>query len=194
MDSLFATLLFAKVSKETVHVSVLGDGVVAVKYKGGDLDGCIAVMKTIFPNSAPPYLRYFLNGLDCLSYFSSRGQYEEQYYIIYPDGTASITETHERKFDPIHLKSYPTYTFGKAGIEWAAIFSDGVSSFQKITNSGASKHTDLVPDYEIIKEVLAFRGYQGEFVQRRCQRAFDTFEKNGWRNFDDFSMGVIHVN
>ena len=192
-DSLFDTLLFAKVLEDRVLVSVLGDGVVAVKWKGGDLDGCISVMKTIFPMSAPPYLRYFLYAEESLSYFHSRGQYEENYYIIYPDGTFSDVEIHPRDFDPPSMKSYPTYAFGKAAVECVAIFSDGVSSFQKIINDGPSKTTKTIPDAFIIKEIMAFRGYQGEFVQRRCQRAFDTFNKNGWRNFDDFSIGVIHL-
>jgi len=189
-DSLFATLLIARIRENTIQVNVLGDGAVAVKYKGGDLDGCIAVMKTVFPDSAPPYLRYFLHG-DYNNYFGGKNRpYQEHYYIIYQDGAVSPTEVHERELEP-KMENYPTYTFGKSGVECVAMFSDGVSSFQKIINQGSSKATILVPDSEIIREVMSFRGYQGEFVQRRCQRAFDTFEKNGWVNFDDFSIGVI---
>ena len=194
VDSLFATLLMAKVEEDTIKVAVRGDGAVAVKYKGGDLDGCIAVMKTVFPDSAPPYLRYFLNGLDTMSYFGSAGkrEYQEHYYILFPDKMPSNLEIHPREFTP-DFESYPTYEFKKSAVECIAVFSDGVSAFQEIINKGSSKSTILVPEYEIIREMMAFRGYQGEFVQRRCQRAFDTFDKNGWVAFDDFSIGVIYT-
>ncbi len=195
-DALFATLLTARIDPttpngENIRVYVSGDGVVAAKRR----DGKINVYKISFPGSAPLYLRYFLKKEDWDSFHAQyNGQMSEESYILQPDG--EITDYQKVTSEWPHadqLNIYPSYSFNRDDFECIAVFSDGVASFQRFVTAGAGRSTELVPEEEIIKEILAFRGYQGEFVQRRCQMAFNKFEKAGWRNFDDFSVGAIYI-
>ena len=196
-ECLFATLLTAKVLECNIEVHVAGDGIIAVKFK----NGVIRVVKITYPMSAPLYLRYFLSPQDCGSFFNNyEGKYTETTYTITPNGKTenlrveqcSCPRPNFHCFAP-DFDSYKIYCYDKFDVESVAIFSDGVASFQRFTTVGVSKTSELVPEEEIIKEILAFRGFQGEFVQRRCQRAFVKFDKDGWRNFDDFSVGVIYT-
>ena len=57
-------------------------------------------------------------------------------------------------------------------------------SFKKLTRT--------VSVYEILNEILDFKNYNGQFVQRRCKAAFRKFAEEGCVNLDDFSIGVIH--
>ena len=196
-NALFATLLIAKATKTDVEINIAGDGLVAIKKKSGLID----VIKINYPMSAPLYLRYFLNATDCGNFFGNYGgAYTETSYTINHDGSVQDLEVENCTFPRPDLRSfspdfdyYKLYVVDRETTECVAIFSDGVTSFQKFVEVGAGKTMELIPEEEIIKEILSFRGYQGEFVQRRCNRAFNVFEKNGWHNFDDFSVGVIHL-
>ena len=53
---------------------------------------------------------------------------------------------------------------------------------------------EAVPLLQVLDKVLAFKGYQGEFVKRRMRR-FLTQEAPllGWHHDDDVSLAAIHV-
>ena len=52
---------------------------------------------------------------------------------------------------------------------------------------------ERVPDVEIIKELVGFKNYQGQFVKRRA-KAFHRFaDKNNLSHQDDLSVATIHI-
>ena len=96
-------------------------------------------------------------------------------------------------------KEFPVFenSFRVKDIEYIAIMSDGVSSFNEHINSGVSKHTEKVPLEDVIETLMDFKNLNGDFVTRHCQWMFKKNKKNtflgkNWENHDDFSIGVIH--
>jgi len=70
--------------------------------------------------------------------------------------------------------------------EWPilCVSTDGIDSF--LDDQGNRLPYDFV-----LEQFLSFKNYNGEFVKRRAKRAIQTFEKDGFRNYDDLSIGVI---
>ena len=184
---LYATLLCIQTLPDAFFCAMFGDGALVLKDKEGNLH----VTKISFPQSMPFYLRYCLSleawndykinvGLTCTI---------EKYRIL-PDGQVVNQGIENPKFNLSPLQ--PIYyggTFANNDYECAAVMSDGVFDFLVKDDQGAPPIH--VNSSAIIQEAMSFKGYQGEFVWRRMNRAFKLFEEKGWRPFDDFSMGVI---
>jgi hypothetical protein len=99
------------------------------------------------------------------------------------------TEIEIRKLDPDNPCFGAVHNASR--IKFVALMSDGVFSFQRRVKTPTSSTIEKVPTIEVIKELLAFKNFGGEFVQRRAQRAFEKFQKDGWENTDDVSLGVL---
>lgn len=69
-------------------------------------------------------------------------------------------------------------------VEWAAIVSDGIHSFQ-------DEHKQSINLETIIPELFAFKTFKGEFVHRRMKRYLTDVAKKGWTHYDDLSIAVI---
>src|SRR5690606_26615739 len=50
------------------------------------------------------------------------------------------------------------------------LMSDGVESFYRMVDTGPSKAPEAIGLPEVLRKLLDFKGYQGEFVARRMQR------------------------
>ena len=50
-----------------------------------------------------------------------------------------------------------------------------------------------IPAHEVIKELFAFKNYQGTFVKRRMKRFLESTAELGWSHGDDLSVGVIYL-
>jgi len=92
----------------------------------------------------------------------------------------------EGSLGPFYM-SYPYERY-----DMVAILSDGATSFQKTSTTLTSKRQESVPVCNILSEVLHFKNYNGQFVQRRCKAAFRKFSEDNCVNMDDFSLGVLY--
>jgi hypothetical protein len=184
---LYATLLYIQASQNTFFCAMFGDGALVLKDKQGNL----FIKKVSFPQSCPFYLRYCLSLESWNDYKVNVGLgYTVDSYKILPDGQVTDQEVESPKLslDPLQPIYYGG-TFMTNEWECAAVMSDGAFDFLVKDDQGAPPIH--VNSSAIIQEAMSFKGYQGEFVWRRMNRAFKLFEEKGWRPFDDFSMGVI---
>lgn len=186
-DSLSATLIFSKVIKRVFEVVAVGDCVIAAKHK----DGTLKFSEYEFVSGAPYYLRYEIDNVK-KGYFEEFGRkVKRTRYSIQQTAKfgLEVSEPEVEPFDFDQIFFHETYPM--SDYDFVAIMSDGAKSFQKTVISSTSKQNVPVLPEESTKEILAFKGYFGEFVQRRCQKAFKQFKDQGIHNYDDFSIGVI---
>lgn len=190
-ECLRATLLTARtygVDDETwVECTSFGDGVIVAKHRDGHFEWI-----EIKYESGAPYYPIYSNEA------GSREQYEKKF------GSKGIVtlfkgnwqEYHSCPYDlPIDLPA--VQCFQAKDFEFVAIMTDGVSSFFEMKNQGTSKCMSPVPLIEILKLLMDFKGFDNQFVVNQCHWLFekdakDTFKRLGWKNGDDFSIGVIH--
>jgi hypothetical protein len=170
---------------------VVGDGVVVIRL----CDGSFRVHEIEFSNNAPGYLTYLLDGGRYASFVE--GTLQEA------GGVRTIRETwwdsvFDRMIDePVILKEgldrgsfWHSIAHMRDDCDLIVAFSDGVLSFQRKTGFGSLEN---VPLQEVLRQLMAFKGLNGEFVKRRCRKFFRKFcVENGWSHHDDFSMVALY--
>jgi hypothetical protein len=67
--------------------------------------------------------------------------------------------------------------------------SDGVTSFSIEQDNTAS---ESIPTDKIVSDCMAYKNFQGEFVQRRVTKVLKEYNKLNIRHFDDLSFATIH--
>lgn len=184
IKSLAATLLTIAVKPDRFTVTVTGDGVIVARHKKLGL----IWLDMSFSSGAPFYLRYNLSHADRETYIAS---YPGDYII--KTGTLDGIETVylTKPVSPEDGMLTYSYDYPFTDYDLVGVMSDGARSFVKKEMNGTRATNEQVPLSEIVKEVFAFKGIKGEFVKRRCQFAFEAFQKRGWFNNDDFSIGVV---
>lgn len=65
-------------------------------------------------------------------------------------------------------------------LEWIVCSTDGIKSF---TNG-----VDLYDDYN---DIVNFKNFKGDFIERKMKRFIKNLSKNGYQNSDDWTMGGI---
>jgi len=184
-DCLFATLLAAKKIEDKIVVIMKGDGLVAAKQKNGG----IYVSYLEFPFSAPFFLRYHLDETSLKDYKKQIGDtYLKYQYYITPDG--QVIDFTAIKCQMGNNPYLEQWSFGEE-TEVVTVMSDGILSFVKPEITATQKRMVKIEESEIIPKLMAFKDFNGEFVQRRCNMAFKLFEKDGWKSLDDVSVGAI---
>lgn len=173
LECLATTILTLTAENDDIYFNMIGDGCcISRKRYSGELE----FFNFEFESGAPYYLLYEL--ADKVNYIKEFGQkfkingiiQEENLLDVYPMGLV--------------CKKFPITEY-----DLVAIFSDGVNSFQQIKDN----KTLPISRETIANELLSIKGFAGSFVQRRCQKAFATFDRLGYRHYDDFSMGVIKI-
>lgn len=191
-QSLCATLLMAKIDDLFVNTYVFGDGMIAMRNRE---NGSISATQWELSSGAPYYLCYELGDRD--DYFKNfpDTKYQITYYTISADFSEVKASFQEGDFRTYLDECGPCFhqSCHIADYDLVAIMSDGISSFTKLVKTDTGIASEAIPTTQILKELLAFKNYNGNFVQRRFNRAFDKFAKDGWRNNDDVSLGVIHL-
>jgi hypothetical protein len=167
-DCISATIVAAQLKEGGVTVNLLGDGAIISRERQG---GELKVFNLNFKSGAPYYLRYALDA-------DIRNDYIQKFGDIYDVGDGV-----EKSFFTDYPDGVVTKEFSSEAYDLVAIFSDGINRFQ-ITEDGRRRE---VPLADVIQEFMSFKNYAGNFVQRRCTRAFE----KSWAVFDDFSMGAI---
>lgn len=195
-ESLCATLLIAAVTQETVEEEledkinytfktlVAGDGAVISKK-----DNIITLTEYVFPSGAPYYLKYELDRDVKKGYFGQFGKMAEIYTCQISADTGELLNSGSSKQN-ISEKFYFEQTLKNC--DFVAVASDGLSSFLHHEKGATGIQNIKIDPQKIVKELLEFKGYQGEFVKRRCGRILKKWrEANGWHNYDDFGIGVV---
>lgn len=191
-DSLCATLVFARIEPyregKAFKTYTIGDSMIAAKHK---FRNQIEFIEYKFASGAPYYLRYEIDNMK-EQYFQKFGnEVSRRSFSIDNDYSVgqliSVAEEKKLNFDKIYFEE----AFSLEDYDWVAVMSDGATSFQKLTADSTTKQNIPVGPMDALYETLSFKGYFGEFVQRRCQKAFKQFKEKNIHNYDDFSIGVI---
>lgn len=187
-ESLFATLGFVKATEKGFSVGLYGDGVVVARLKQQD-NWKYNVFVRDFPSGAPYYLAYQINE-------NYNNQYLNQFSNL---TTTTLYNLSNEEYDFVCKNDglicdhkFWQCCFPYDYYDMVAVISDGVLSFQKLEITGTSKRKTPVHVCEIVQEILDFKNYNGQFVQRRSKAAFRKFTDNYYENMDDFSVGVVY--
>jgi len=179
-DCLAATLGYIDIDDDDFFTNLVGDGcIIARNYLGN-----LWVYNIEFKSGAPFYLRYLLDQNptvdDYLKIFGDA--------VIETDTLIDINENnhYDNVLEYNYLERINCYSFSFDNYDLVAITSDGINSFVDSSNNPVSRNL-------IIEELFKFKNYNPGFLERRCNRAFQTFAKRGWLNQDDFSIGTIYV-
>lgn len=134
-----------------------------------------------YPSGAPLYMNYYNNPKRFQLYKEKYGvkRIIHNYKLI--DGIVSDYQT---SIDEIGN------SFIDEGIatdyKFIGVTSDGISSF-----IGSDKK--LIEVTLVVKELLNFKSYKGEFIQRRMNGFNKYCLDQGWKHSDDFSIAGIHI-
>lgn len=175
MSSLDATLLVATADENGfVRCYAAGDGVIAVRMRGGELR-----VWEIDDGPAPAYLSYRLSPGRMERYWQEWGTTRTIRYSR--DGQV------RREFELSIRQSYLfQLSFPIASIEAVFLMSDGVKSF-----SDGDKRPVQMGD--VVEEICALRSLRGEFVRRRLGRFLKrTCVSRSWSHDDDISVAAMH--
>lgn len=178
LETLDATLLSVVCDGERVCLSAFGDGVMFLRWVGG-MERCLDIEPT---NGYPDYLSYRMDK-------ARRDKFDATWKATKARkalrGHSDRTELDPHKgYAEIH-----ELVQGGAKLELAAVMSDGVRSFYRKGESGAS---EPIPLEEVLKDLLDFKLHSGRFVQRRLNRFLKDAAAKGWEHHDDISVAAIH--
>ncbi|NOQ34682.1 MAG: hypothetical protein GQ569_02155, partial [Methylococcaceae bacterium] len=193
INALSATLLTATLDNEVIKTRVIGDGnIVARKRETGELEvfEIVFLAGGIRAKAAPYYLRYELEPEIKKGWIEQfGGAYQINKYTISLNG--NINKTQQQGQVTAEEVFCLTNSFPLAEYDMVALLSDGLNAFTRCINEETRQQV-LVPTCDVVREFFAYkRNYKGEFVKRRCKKAFDVIKKQNWQNTDDFSKGVI---
>jgi len=175
-----ATLLSCVSVDTLLATTFFGDGVAALRKR----DGSIIIRSVELPENAPPYLSYSISPHRAEVYNKDKRTVE---IVETKNGIIEL----EMEF-PVQPFLRPiTFTDGLQDLDAVFLFSDGIKSFTETNNLGA-----VIPvSYErVLSELLAIKGYAGEFVKRRAKSFLNNFcKEKGWIHHDDFSMAGLYL-
>jgi len=182
-----ATAIVAKKEKKGVRVHQCGDGVIAARDRR---TGQIAYMATSFDSNMPFYPSYLLTPAIRARYLRTTrsmtlktgGQIEGGAWKS--GDLIEIPLNHEESESSVGVQTH----FFPDSFDVVLIMSDGAESFQNAANG------QPVPLTDVLEQLFAFKGFEGEFITRRCTRFLHKFcVEKGWKHTDDLSVAGIYV-
>jgi len=202
--SIDATLLLAVVT-DRVEVNVLGDGVIAVGLDNEE----VLIINIEYDKGYPFYLSYLP---ECSNSFK---KWRKNYWkttikssLITPSlftasGESEYTEVEGQDAFFLEEDDKPSIYMLQGdwnvkvfielnNVKWVTIMSDGINSFYKTENTGTSLTNKDISYQEVISQVLGFKNFNGQFMQRRLNRFLKFCTKNNWHHADDISFGAIY--
>jgi serine/threonine protein phosphatase PrpC len=165
-------------------VTCYGDGVVVL----GRKDGIIETYSVSYNEGYPNYLSYLLSKERKDKFNEKVNNYKEiTLEMIGQNNEENLKQKYKSSvvFD-IYLGSMKNYS-------WVAVVSDGIHSFTEKQVTSTSVCQEPVPLCDVVKELFAFKNYQGCFVKRRLKRFLDVCKSKNWSNGDDLSIGVVYL-
>ena len=183
--SLDATLLCAYVKDDRYHLHMFGDGVV-VKTKE---DKSMEIVLIEYLSGAPNYLSYNLDPVRKKGYFDLYGIKKKiSTYLLEPNGAVNNLVIKEDSEDVFYTEND---SCGK--YQSISLMSDGVLSFYELLSAGTSKTENMISLNDVLLKLLDFKGFQGEFVERRLQKFRKDCERFHWFHADDLSLATIFL-
>jgi hypothetical protein len=193
VDCLFATLMIAKKIDTQIVVTMRGDGVIAAKQNNGSIYYCYLEFPKTSAGSTPFFLRYDLDTESLNAYRDNVGNKYKIIESVFNPATDVFTHSETELEIDFSTSNLLRMTFETSEVSSVAIMSDGALAFMAENNTLTQKQTQRVPERKIVAEMMDFKGYTGEFAQRRCKMAFRKFDKANWKPFDDFAIGVVSI-
>lgn len=173
-QSVDATLLSAFIKGDEIVVSCSGDGVIVTETTDGRRD----VYDISYPSGYPLYPSY-LHQPDRLAVMATNGLSVKE---VKHFSSACPPRTHRCDSATNILRlTAKDYRF-------VALMSDGIRSFF----TTADKSVETLETSLVIRELLAFKSWNGAFVARRVKRFMRDCCSTGWQHADDLSIGVIY--
>lgn len=194
-ESLFATLGFVQTAKDGFQAVLSGDGLIfALGPEEVEFIKIEYISDIPKFSNAPFYPFYHLNKdildsyLECYSkdlkcvihHYTGNHQRFANYAYSHNENDRCIV----RKLNIQSISGVFQYNFPYDKYHCVGVMSDGVDSFYDVQHKP-------VTFQEVAHEMTSFKNYQGQFVRRRCQKAFKKMSKLGWEHSDDFSIGAI---
>jgi len=176
-----ATLLMAKVVGNAVEIITVGDGVIAIKGKSGNL----SILNLEYDKGYPRYLSYRLDAKRKELFLEKQSFLKINKYGTYLFKDEDLEDN--CVFSCVHSTDLEDFTMSYVieDIEWIALMSDGVHSF--------SCKKELISMFKVVRELLKFKTFTGQFVQRRLNRFKKDCRKWGWEHYDDVSLAVLYL-
>ena len=207
---LTATLMVLRALDDKFQALVVGDGVIGGKRR----DGRWKIHTINFSGGAPYYLKYKMYGEDAFYFTEFGDQYKVQSYFGRLFSEEDVPEDYkladrekfwsqqvtftenQRTLDP--NKPYNVFEFPLDEYEFAFVCSDGMESFQKLSVTPTGKFNENILILDALRVVMDFKVFRPGFARLQRNWAFKaqkqgTLLSRGWKNFDDVSMGIIHV-
>jgi Protein phosphatase 2C len=176
-----ATAIILKEDKinKYLSVQVIGDGNIFYIY-----DDHIGLINIKYECNAPKYLSYYLHEERMKEYNKQFGDSKVtvSYKVKYSEKEFIPLETQEYLVRDLTIGSF--FKWFDPQVHTLIISTDGVESFTN--KSGEVKSLE-----DIALEIMNFKGYQGEFLQRRMKRMLLDLKKNEFENTDDISLAAV---
>ena len=187
-NDMLATCVYAYVTQSGGLIHVQGDGVVAWKYR----DGQLFMHRYEWADNTPYYPAY--EGRDLQAFIESHGKdLGGKRFKAISELRELPNEKREGKTARPNYEEHFTLQHGIAGhaleisgaeleqIEFLAVFTDGVTQIENVA------WQDAVNDF------LLFKTTAGEFAKRRMIRGIKESQKLGHGPIDDIAYAVIHI-
>jgi hypothetical protein len=193
-ESIDTTLLMARHRKDLgTDAFMYGDGALVIKRK----DGHKLIVQVEYPTGYPSYISYIAHAYRedlwiRLTTAASPPFPVTKFFVLDPSGNSIGVEPDKHNFG-IKYCNIENVSFmldgATAEYESITLFSDGISSFYYKNDTGACKP---IPLLDILREILRFKNFNGEFVKRRVQRFLKDAEDRRWFHYDDLAMATIY--
>lgn len=176
-----ATLLTITAADSRFDARCWGDGVVAL----GRRDGTVEVCVVAFAASYPRYLSYTLDADRLQRWHEQPANEKTVSRWVLGETPLAEPETSEQECE--------LFTGDVSDCRFVAVLSDGVQSFTQSVTTDTSRTTQTVPVGDVLQLLLAFKGGQGQFVQRRVRAFQRECAARGWTHADDVSLAVVWI-
>ena len=179
-ECLDTTLLMAVVANGKWLVRACGDGVIAWQ----DREGRLHVQSLSYGRGYPGYPNYLCDAARRHAFQRLEGNELQLEHLEWaPSGRVIRRRAEVLPAGTYHLE-------GRVGeTAWLAVLSDGAASFIRRVEGASAP----LPLEAVLPKLLAFKGFQGVFAQRRLARFEQECAASGWLHQDDLALGVIRI-
>ncbi len=163
LQCLDSTLLIAVQAKEVVYIRMFGDGALGIVDKNGETK----IYTVSFPSGAPLYPSYLLS-VDRLK------SYEDSF------GLNQVIDTYTGDVGKREIRSdvsWLSLDIPVNDLKLVTLMSDGIFTFK---------------GKDAVKDAMAFKSFNGEFVSRRMNRLLKDYSADGVVNTDDVSIAAMY--
>jgi len=180
---MLATCAYVAVAGTDLTFCVHGDGVIALKYVGGRMKMC----RYEWIGNIPFYPAYEDDDLAAFVRAHGEDLAAPRLLASYYSFDETTSEHRDEKTFSLAEGIAGVQNFfdmskgGAAEIEYAAVFTDGVTQIK-----------DVAWEQAVI-DLLSFKTASGEFAKRRMARHLERLLKEGHETLDDISYAVVHI-